>query len=240
MCMASVPHQYDYCVSEMVPVLEKLREDGKVRSTAISERFYVDPRHELLARALQDDYFDVMMVAVNLLNQSALRHVIPTARAKDIGIQAIYAVRGKLATRESAQQVINQAIENGEVDPRRPRSGPVGFSTRGRGSRLADRGLLSVRSSRAGDRYRPHGHRPNRTPTRESRGDRYAGAARARPRPVGTSIRKGRTSNLGRMIARHHLSRPAPAADVGPVARHSKLAARLVRHMARGPRSSDK
>jgi L-galactose dehydrogenase len=121
------PHQYDFCVSEMVPALEQLRDQGKIRSTAISERFYVDPCHELLERALRDDYFDVMMVAVNWLNQSALRHVIPTAKQKDVGIQAIYAVRGKLATPETAREAIGEAVANGEVDPKDLDSDPLAF-----------------------------------------------------------------------------------------------------------------
>src|SRR5690606_33952386 len=67
--------------------------------------------------AVEDDYFDVMMVGFNFINHSALRHVLPAAKKKNVGIQAIYAVRGGLATFEAANKLIAQAIANGEVDP---------------------------------------------------------------------------------------------------------------------------
>jgi aryl-alcohol dehydrogenase-like predicted oxidoreductase len=121
--------QYDYCVAEMVPVLEDLRRQGKIRHTAISERFYVEPRHDLLARAVQDDYFDVMMVGFNVLNHTALRHVIPAATAKGVGIQSIYAVRGRLATAELARQLIDESVANGEVDPAELDPEPLAFLT---------------------------------------------------------------------------------------------------------------
>jgi L-galactose dehydrogenase len=112
-----VASQYDYCVAEMVPVLERLREQGKILHTAISERFYVEPEHDLLRRALQDDFFDVMMVGYNLVNHTALRDVVPAATAKGVGIQGIYAVRGKLATAERAQALLDESVALGEIDP---------------------------------------------------------------------------------------------------------------------------
>ena len=121
------PHQYEYCASEMVPALRALQDQGKIRYTAISERFYVDPHHETLRLAVEDNHFDVMMVAVNFLNQSALREVIPVAKKKDVGIQAIYAVRGKLANIQSAREAIAEAVANGEVDAALLDPEPLGF-----------------------------------------------------------------------------------------------------------------
>jgi aryl-alcohol dehydrogenase-like predicted oxidoreductase len=126
-----VASQYDYCVAEMVPVLERLKQQGKIRFTAISERFYVEPTHALLERAVQDDHFDVMMVGLNILNHTALRHVIPAAKAKGVGIQGIYAVRGKLATAEAAQALIDESVANGEIDPAALDADPLAFLTAG-------------------------------------------------------------------------------------------------------------
>jgi L-galactose dehydrogenase len=108
--------QYDYCMNEIVPALEHLKDQGKIRFTGISERFDVDTRHEMLERALVDDYFDAMMIGVNFINQTALRTVLPRAAQQDVGVQAMYAVRGKLATTGAANALIAEAVALGEVD----------------------------------------------------------------------------------------------------------------------------
>lgn len=124
-----VASQYDYCVAEIVPVLEDLRAKGKIRYTALSERFYQEPRHDLLERAVQDNYFDVMMVGLNFMNHTALRHVVPKAKAKGVGIQGIYAVRGKLATTEAARELIDESVARGEINPADLDPEPLAFLT---------------------------------------------------------------------------------------------------------------
>ncbi len=122
-----VASQYGYCVAEMVPVLEDLRRKGKIRYTAISERFYVEPRHDMLELAVKDGYFDVLMVGFNFLSHTALHHVVPAANAKGVGIQGIYAVRRKLADAETARELINQSIALGEIDPADLDPDPLAF-----------------------------------------------------------------------------------------------------------------
>jgi L-galactose dehydrogenase len=112
-----IESQYRYCVDELLPAMERLRAEGKIRFTGISERFYLDPSHRMLELALADDLFDVMMVGMNIINPSARHHILPTAAAKDVGVQCIYAVRGQLATTEGQRAVVQQVIDSGEVDP---------------------------------------------------------------------------------------------------------------------------
>ena len=38
-CHGITDKQYDYCVKEIMPVVMKLKEEGKIRFTAMSERF---------------------------------------------------------------------------------------------------------------------------------------------------------------------------------------------------------
>lgn len=111
-----VADQYDYCRAEIVPALQKLQEQGKVRQLAISERFTVEPQHQMLKWALKDGVFDVIMVGLNLVNQTAKQEILPLAVHSDVGVQCMYAVRGKLATTESARALVAEAIELGEVD----------------------------------------------------------------------------------------------------------------------------
>ena len=68
---------YAYIREELVPALLELREEGKIRFVGITEAFIPDPQHRMLAQALKDDCWDVMMVGFNLLNQSARERVFP-------------------------------------------------------------------------------------------------------------------------------------------------------------------
>ena len=63
--------EYDYLTSEIFPSLQQLKTEGKIRFIGITEAFHSDPGHEMLQRALKDDIWDVIMVGINILNQSA-------------------------------------------------------------------------------------------------------------------------------------------------------------------------
>jgi len=119
---------YDYLVSEIVPTLERLREQGKIRFIGITERFDPDPQHLMLQRALQDDVWDVMMVGFNMLNQSARDRVFAEAAVRKIGILIMFAVRLALSRPERLRQVVTELIETGQVDPSDiDENDPLGF-----------------------------------------------------------------------------------------------------------------
>jgi len=69
--------EYAYAVSEFVPAMMKLREQGKVRFLGITEGFGGDPGHRMLQEAVKHDCWDVMMVGFNILNPSARDRVFP-------------------------------------------------------------------------------------------------------------------------------------------------------------------
>lgn len=106
---------YEYLVLEIVPTLQKLQEEGKIRFIGISERFDVDTQHNMLQRALEDDIWDVMMVGFNILNQSARDRVFPKTMKKNIGVLVMFAVRLALSRPERFTQIIKKLIENKQV-----------------------------------------------------------------------------------------------------------------------------
>lgn len=110
-----LPRQYDHCRDEILPAMLQLREEGKIRFLGISEQFLVDTRHEMLAQAVRDDCFDVIMVGLNIVNQTALRAVLPAAHAKGVGTQVIYAVRRRLTRLDAAMSLIAELRGSGEV-----------------------------------------------------------------------------------------------------------------------------
>ena len=119
---------YDYLISEIVPVLQRMREQGKIRFIGVTELFNADPQHAMLQRALQDDIWDVMMVGFNMLNQSARERVFTKAMQKNIGIVIMFAVRLAFSRPERLRQIIRELIEkklvsSADIDP----DDPLGF-----------------------------------------------------------------------------------------------------------------
>ena len=112
-----LPEDYDYLVSEIVPILQKLKEEGRIGFIGITEGFITDTQHEMLQKALQDDIWDVMMVGFNLLNQSARERVFPKTIEKNIGVLIMFAVRLALSRPERLKQVVEKLIEKEQVKP---------------------------------------------------------------------------------------------------------------------------
>ncbi|MEE8414075.1 MAG: aldo/keto reductase [Dehalococcoidales bacterium] len=112
-----LPKDYDYLASEIGPLLQKMRDQGKIRFIGLTEMFNADTRHNMLQKALDDDIWDVMMVGFNMLNQSARDSVFANAIRKNIGIVIMFAVRAAFSRPEKLKQIISQLIENNQVNP---------------------------------------------------------------------------------------------------------------------------
>src|SRR6185437_13177171 len=92
------------------------------------ERFNLDPRHRMLERALDDDVWDVIMVGFNIINQMALKTILPRTIARDVGTLCMYTVRSHLSNLDAARKLVGDAIAAGEVDPADLDAGnPLGF-----------------------------------------------------------------------------------------------------------------
>lgn len=120
--------EYDYCVAELVPALVRWRERGMIRCLAVSERFASEPGHAMLERAVADGLWDVVMVGFNVLNQSARERVLPGARAHDIGVEVMFAVRQALSQPEVLRRLVARLIHDGYLAPSEvDQDDPLGF-----------------------------------------------------------------------------------------------------------------
>jgi aryl-alcohol dehydrogenase-like predicted oxidoreductase len=106
---------YRHCVDELVPELERLRDEGAVRFVALSERFAGDPGHTVLQRALHNDCWDVVMVGFNLLNPSARTRVLTLTQEKNIGVEVMFAVRRALSRRDELRRVVHGLVEEDRI-----------------------------------------------------------------------------------------------------------------------------
>ncbi|XXT14780.1 aldo/keto reductase [Sorangium sp. So ce429] len=110
-----LPDHYDDLRERIVPVLLRLREQGKIRFLGITEAFAADPSHAMLERALRDDLWDVVMVGFNLLNQSARATVFPLTQAKNIGTLIMFAVRRALSRPDRLRELLGDLAARGKV-----------------------------------------------------------------------------------------------------------------------------
>lgn len=95
---------YEETLDRLMPELERLRSEGKIRYIGITESSERDPHHRMLRRALQDNLFDTVMVAYHLANTTAEDEVLPLALANDVGVIGMVAVR-HLVTRSRAERL---------------------------------------------------------------------------------------------------------------------------------------
>ena len=122
------PEQYDYCAEVLVPEMRRQQAAGKIGFVGATEQFGGDTSHKMLARALPDDLFDVVMVGFNLLNPSARTKVFPETQKHDVGTLIMFAVRRTLSQPGALQLVVAELIERGEVDAGKIDPGdPLGF-----------------------------------------------------------------------------------------------------------------
>jgi len=135
-----MPAQYPHCRDELVPALFDFKREGLIRFTSITERFLHDQKHAMLAEALADNAFDVVMCGYNYLNQTAAASILPTAKKRDVGTLCMYAVRGPLGNAATARALVDKLVGTGEIDPTTfDANDPLGFMTaNGAAHSLAD------------------------------------------------------------------------------------------------------
>lgn len=105
--------EYNCFVETMYPVLDEFRRAGKIRFIGITEAFGGDTDHKMLRRAVQDDFWDVIMVGFNFLNQSARNGVLDIAAGKGIGTLNMFAVRKALTSEENLVELLRIAVQKG-------------------------------------------------------------------------------------------------------------------------------
>lgn len=123
---------HDIFANESLPVLEKLQRQGKFRFLRATEWSAVDGAHEWLESSLGDGWFDVAMVARNLINQSAERVVFPTCQEKDLGVVNIFTVRNVFSQPDRLEEVIADMKKRGVLaEDSCPDENPLGWLLEG-------------------------------------------------------------------------------------------------------------
>jgi aryl-alcohol dehydrogenase-like predicted oxidoreductase len=110
------PEDYEHSLSEIVPELLALKNEGKVRFLGISESTGNDPSHSMLCRSLEDDWADVVMTGFTFFNQSARDVLFPTTIEKGIGVEIMASARSYFSRPEQLAEEIGRLADAGLVD----------------------------------------------------------------------------------------------------------------------------
>ena len=122
--------QYDYCAERLLPELKRRQRMGAIRFLGVSEMYRIDTRHEMLARCLPDDHFDVVMTGFNFINPSARRTVFPQTIEHDVGTLLMFSARRPMRDLEALRALTEALIARGELNPERIDPGaPLRFLT---------------------------------------------------------------------------------------------------------------
>ncbi len=115
----------DGCYEAMV----KLREQGKVRFVGISELSEADGTHQVLQRAVPGGAFDVVMLTINVLLQTAVDSVLPLCRQHNVGTVVMMPLNqasktSGLVSMPAALECVRRHIAQGNLPAEQPYTNP--------------------------------------------------------------------------------------------------------------------
>ena len=185
------PRTYDYVRDEIAPALLREKAKGKFRHLGITETAPNDPEHTMLHRALQDDVWEVAMVAFHMMCQNARTSVFPLSRAGRVGTLLMFAVRRIFARPELLAETLRELAAAGQVPQSLAEMAePLGFLIHEGGAEtLTDAAYRFVRHEPGVERgaVRDRGSGPR---ARERRVDPEAAVARGGSPALGDAIRQ--------------------------------------------------
>jgi aryl-alcohol dehydrogenase-like predicted oxidoreductase len=122
------PAAYEHHRDVLAPALMKLKEQGKVRHIGITETGPNDPEQKMLARAIQDEPWEVIMLAYSLMNQGARRKIFPTTQRRGIGTLLMFVVRNIFSNEAYRRDIAAKLVADGRLDRSILSDGdPLGF-----------------------------------------------------------------------------------------------------------------
>lgn len=110
---------YDDGVQRYYPILERAREQGKIGAIGLSTQFIVDAPQDgaLISLTRNPNLWDVMMVKYGILNQHAVKEILPLAQEHDVGIVNMAAARIRLPDPDLLEQTVVEWKEKGYLSP---------------------------------------------------------------------------------------------------------------------------
>ena len=147
------PALYDRVVDEFAPTLLREKEKGKFRHLGVTETAPNDPGHEMLARAVHDDCWEVMMLGHHMMHQGARETVFPYTIEKQIGTLMMFVVRNIFSQKNYLRRTLSELARAGDIPAELAgEEDPLGFLVRDGGAAgLTDAAYRYVRHEPGAD-----------------------------------------------------------------------------------------
>ena len=107
--------RWDHAIGRVLPALMREKEKGKFRFLAMSESPNQEPKHEATIKGLDEDLFDVVMLAFSLMNQNARELVFPRTIKQKVGTLLMFVVRDIFSHPEMLRDTIKNLAAEGKV-----------------------------------------------------------------------------------------------------------------------------
>ncbi|MEZ5789251.1 MAG: aldo/keto reductase [Nitratireductor sp.] len=101
--------------SDIVPALLKEKAKGKFRHLGITETAARDAEHTMLDRALEDEYWEVVMLAFHLMHQNARKIVFPRTLERGVGTLLMFVVHNIFSQPELLAEIARKLAEAGKL-----------------------------------------------------------------------------------------------------------------------------
>jgi aryl-alcohol dehydrogenase-like predicted oxidoreductase len=122
------PAAYEYHRDILAPALVKLKEQGKVRHIGVTETSPNDPDQKMLTRAIQEDPWEVIMLAYSLMNQGARHRIFPETQRRGIGTLLMFVVRNLFSKPDYRRDIFATLVKEGQLEASILSDGdPLGF-----------------------------------------------------------------------------------------------------------------
>ena len=147
------PESYAHHRDVLAPALLRLKEQGKVRHIGITETGPRDPEQKMLAMAIEESPWEVIMLAYSLMNQGARRSVFPVTQRRGIGTLLMFVVRNIFSNDAYRRDVFAKLVEQGALDASILANGdPLGFLvTEGGAKSITDAAYRYARHEQGAD-----------------------------------------------------------------------------------------
>ena len=104
-----MPGAYEQAREVIAPALLKEQAKGKLRHLGVTEAASEDPEHDMLQRAVEDEVWDVVMVAFHMMHQNARTKLFPRTIANRVGTLLMFAVRNIFSRPERLAAALTRA-----------------------------------------------------------------------------------------------------------------------------------
>ena len=107
--------QVDRLIETLVPAMQRLQEQGKVRFLGLSEFAIGDTKHDAAVPVCASGVFDTLMLHYGILNQEAERRAFRLTRENNIGVFCMSPVRNAFRSPQDLQNVLDQLFPGKDV-----------------------------------------------------------------------------------------------------------------------------